>query len=132
MSNRKKRDSIKFPGLTKGVNSKVKQEYMDQDYINALSDSEKKFLSDFNEEFYGGNFQHSGKKFHRSKKARKSCYDRNNARNRCLYGLKKAGGLVLDQETPAEMPMELNPSSVEDTLIEIIDGDLTFVKKLEK
>lgn len=113
----KKRDTVRYPGLVKSVNSKVRQEYIDQDYINKLSDKEKKFLSDFNEEYYGGNFQHSGKKLHK-KKERKDCYNRNNARNRCLYGIAKAGGKVIDNIVKKEESYE-----IEEEIIENLDSD---------
>lgn len=89
-----KRSKTQFPGLDPSVNSRKRWEYMDQDYIDQLTDKEKEWLSNFNEEFIGANLKHKGKIFHKSKKDRKACYDRNNARNRDLYSLNRTGALI--------------------------------------
>jgi hypothetical protein len=124
----KRRSKVKHPGLKKGYNSKVKQEYMDQDYIPKLSNSEKDFLSDFNEEYYGANldFQNlENNRFHKTKEEKKACTDRNNARNRCTYGVAKAGGKLdtkLQNDSDKPNPKyELSSDNPEDALIELID-----------
>lgn len=115
---KKKRDSIKYPGLEKRYNSRIRQEHLDQDYIDQLSEKEKEFLSNFNEEFYGGNFYHRGKKLHKSKKSKRACYSRNNAQNRCGLGISKAkGNLVYADSTSEERHID-----VEDALIDYIDS----------
>lgn len=97
------RNKVKHPGLKKQYNSKLKQEYLDQDYISQLSEEEKQFLSDFNEEYYGANLDFKNlenNRFHKTKEEKKACTDRNNARNRCIYGIAKATNRVLDVENP--------------------------------
>src|SRR5690606_23439772 len=41
-----------------------------------------------------GNFNHSGKKFHKTKSQKKACYDRNNARNRDQFIRLKTFGML--------------------------------------
>jgi hypothetical protein len=69
---------------------------MDCDYANKLNNEEKRFLSNFNEEYYGGNFNHPGKQLHKTKAMKKDCYDRNNARNRDAFGILKIRGSLLE------------------------------------
>lgn len=113
------RNKTKYPGLMLNKNSKIKQEYMDQDYINELSDKEKQFLSDFNEEYYGANLNFKDLKknrFHRTKKDKKACTDRNNARNRCIYGIQRAQGRLLPIiENAFELEESESIESVEET-----------------
>lgn len=126
---KKKRDTVKYPGLEKKVNTKVRQEYLDQDYVNKLNDKEKEFLSNFNEEYYGGNFKHKGKKLHRNKESRRKCYNRNNSQNRCGFGTAKAkGGLIynnpindLDSLEENNLIYVGNPDKVEEALVEYLD-----------
>ena len=60
--------------------------------IRALTDKEKDWLNRFNEEFVNANFSHPGKKVKADKASRKKAYDKNNARNRCIYTKAKASG----------------------------------------
>lgn len=126
----KRRSKVKHPGLKKQYNSKVKQEYLDQDYIGDLSNKEKDWLNDFNEEYYGANldFQNlENNRFHKTKVDKKACTDRNNARNRCMYGFAKAGG-KLDSNQPVDISdkdnttYESSSDNPENALIELIDS----------
>lgn len=114
------RSKVKHPGLKKRYNSKLKQEYLDQDYISKLSEDEKQFLSDFNEEYYGANLDFKNlenNRFHKTKEEKKTCTDRNNARNRCIYGIAKATNRVLDVENPIkEEPFYQEDEDSEDDL----------------
>lgn len=96
-------------GLKKEFFSRIKQEYHDIDYCDKLSDKEKDWLSRFMQEDLGANFSHKGGKIYRSKRDRKACYDRNNARQRDIYGIAKATGKVIDIE------YEPNTEEVDDT-----------------
>jgi hypothetical protein len=87
-----RRSRVQYPGLVKNVNTKVRQELIDHDYIDKLNDKEKEFLSNFNEEYLGANFQHRGKQLHKSKKRKRDCYNRNNARNRDIYSISNVTG----------------------------------------
>jgi hypothetical protein len=95
-----RRSKIKYPALDPLYNTKLRREYLDIDYLHKLSDEEKEFLNKFMEEWMGGSFKknengnYTHENLHRKKKERKECYTRNNARNRCLFGIKKSSGLL--------------------------------------
>lgn len=131
---KKRRTGAKYPGLQKQYNSRIKQEYMDQDYISDLSEKEKDWLNDFNEEFYGANLDFKNldnNRFHKTIAEKKDCTDRNNARNRCMYGMAKASGkvnkvdvIITDQKDQINRTLnkENSSSNIEDALIEYIDS----------
>ena len=128
---KKKRDIKRFPGLEKNLFSKVKQEYHDIDYANQLSDKEKAWLSQFMEEYLGANLNEDGHKskynrkpLHKSKRHRKDCFDRNNARQRDIYGLSRAMGTLTDGEKIETYLDAMSDTDVsyEDRLIEELDN----------
>ena len=127
-----KRSRIRYPGLDKGVNGRKRWEYLDFDYVDKLSEEEKKYLNDFYEEFLSGNFSHSGEKLHTSENweeidtLRKECYDRNNARNRCILSEAKALGKTAEIDA-AEIDKVQRDSAVhaEDIVIEELDKKLS-------
>ena len=47
-------------------------------------------MNAFCEEEIHANFSHSGPKINKTKKQKKKVYDKNNARNRCIYTREKA------------------------------------------
>lgn len=122
-----KRSQLEFPGLVKGATSRIRQEYLDQDYIDQLSPEEKDWLNRFNEEWLGANFKHPGKKIHKGDAARKEIYNRNNARNRDLLGQARAQNKLMNSEVVKEMlekeelTQNVNPDDIENALIEYID-----------
>lgn len=128
---KKKRDITAHPGLDKKLFSKVKQEYHDMDYINQLDDKSKKWLSQFMEEHLGAQLdpdtlknKYNRKAFHKTKKMRKDCFDRNNARQRDIYGLSKAIGKLDDynsEDTAQYLESLSEEDSYEDRLIDEID-----------
>jgi len=83
----KKRNNQEYPGLDKSKNLKIRQELMDQDYIDKLNPVEKDWLDRFNREFNGAEFNHGGEVLHKTKKLRKSCEKRNNDRNADEYSI---------------------------------------------
>lgn len=113
------RSRKKFPGLEKGMNLKIRWDELDNDYLEKLSDKEKEWLNNFNEEYVGANFRHPGKVLHKTKKGKRNCYSRNNSRNRCIYGLAKARNEVIDSAKDLE---EKPSENYEDALIEYIDN----------
>jgi hypothetical protein len=117
-----KRSQTKNPGLVHEVNPKTRWELMDQDYINKLSEKEKEWLSNFNEEYISGNFSHKGKKFHKTKKARRECYSRNNARNRDLYTILRTKGWMNGMENESVLD-EVYSANPEEALHEMLDYD---------
>ena len=122
---KKPRSNVKYPGLVNKYNSKIKQEYMDQDYIGDLTEEEKSWLNDFNEEYYGANLDFKNlenNRFHKTQEDKKACTDRNNARNRCLYGNKKAGNKTVDIKNNDEPDLDrVFDMSLEDAIIDVLD-----------
>jgi hypothetical protein len=123
-----KRSRTKYPGLVKEVNPRTRWEYLDQDYVDKLSDKEKEFLSNFNEEWLSGNFNHPGRKLHRTKKSRRECYGRNNARNRDLFTINRTRGWIEGIAENQEAIDKARSANPENALIELID----MKKKLEE
>ena len=124
-----RRSRERFPGLVRELNLRTKWEYLDQDYIDKLSDEEKRFLSDFNEEFYGGSFGHKCN-LHRTKKLRRECYARNNSRNRDLYAISRAANQLdemrpplfhMDEGSTLLKSQEHCPHNHEDMILELLD-----------
>lgn len=116
----KKRDTLKNPGLNKGMFSKIKQEVFDYDYLDKLNPKEAAWLSKFNEEYIGANLNHKGKKLHTKKAQRRDCFGRNNSRNRDIYSIKRATGMLDMEEKMVQEESEYNP---EDAIITLIDDN---------
>lgn len=109
-SNRRSR--TKYPGLDKTVNLLIRHELLDQDYVHKLTDKEKQWLSNFNEEYVSANFNHPGPTLHKSKKMKRDCYNRNNARNRDSYSITKSA-YILEGENKLPAGVEKNRSTNE-------------------
>jgi len=88
-----RRGNEKYPALNPGVNLRMRAELIDYDYVDKLSEKEKKWLNDFTEEEVIAAVDKDPKKnrFNRTRKKVKECYDRNNARNRDVVTRQKAG-----------------------------------------
>ena len=88
------RSKIKNASLNPNYNSKIRQEYLDYDYLNKLSEDELKWLADFTKEWnnasVGSQKDAKNNRFHNTPEMVKDCTDRNNRRNRCAYGNTKA------------------------------------------
>lgn len=69
-------------------------ELLDYDYLDKLTDKEKKFLNKFTEEYVNASIDTSKKwrNLHKKKAAVRDCYNRNNARNRDILTRQKAMG----------------------------------------
>jgi hypothetical protein len=129
---KKRRDKVKYPGLNKQYTTRIRQEYLDMDYIDQLSEDDKKWLNRFFEEELNSQFKNDGTDLNKTKEERKKIYDRNNAQNRDLYGsLKnkdnkfKNNKLVnidsIAGELEIELSEELHPKAIEDAYIEFLD-----------
>lgn len=129
-----RRSKVKYAGLDKSVNLKIRHEIMDFDYLDKLSDDDKKWLSNFMREYASADFTHKGKKLHRTKKKIKAVYDANNARNRDAFGVTKSNGMLKglsvrkkdkDGNEMGEMGVSgaksTVPNEVEDTIITVLD-----------
>jgi len=122
-----KRSKAKYPALKPQYNSRTRQEYIDYDYVNTLSDKDKQYLNDFTEEWLGGNFNHETSNLQKTKKQRKDCYDRNNARNRCIYTIAKARSQVIDP--PDNTVFNEDNRLVSFIIHKIMEGELTSEKE---
>jgi len=102
-----RRSKAKYPALDPTLNLRTRYEEIEQNqYINgvknddgelvirALTEAEKDWLNRFNEETVNANFKHKGKKIDATKASKKRSYDKNNARNRCIYTKAKASGTL--------------------------------------
>jgi hypothetical protein len=152
-----KRSKEKFPSLKRNLNSKVRQEYVDYDYVDGfnnystgeqvmrpLTDEEKQFLEDFNNEYYNASV---GKQADEGKNNRfvkgydedglsevKKSQDANNARQRDLYGKvrNKVGATkLLNYEDSTAIiddhfKKRLSASEYEDALIDYLDSTEEF------
>lgn len=101
---KKKRASTKYPALNPRVNSRTKQQYIDYDYLDKLTQAEMEWLNRFSGEYYSGDFKKEpgsvkgdGKylkdSIHSTDAAtRKECYDRNNHNNMDYFSVATAKG----------------------------------------
>ena len=102
-----KRASKKFPALDPRVNSRTKQQYIDYDYLDKLTQDEKEWLNRFSGEYYSGDFKKESGSVRGDGKylkdcihptdaaTRKECYDRNNHNNMDYFSVAKAKGEML-------------------------------------
>lgn len=99
---------------------------IDYDYIGKLTDKEKEFLNSFTEETYLANFNHDGKKIHKTKAKQRDIYRNNNASNRCTMSLAGSKTIRADaangvMEVMFDLTQVVNPSAYEDAIIEVLD-----------
>ena len=138
-----RRSSVKNASLKKQYNSRIRQEYIDMDYIDKLDDKTKNcklpdgtmvteleyiaiFMKEWNNGGVGKQSEAKKNKLHRTPKQVKDCTDRNNQRNRDEYAIAKARNLVykFDYETLKnfiEKEQEVGYNYVEDALIDVLD-----------
>ena len=114
------RARTKYPALRPHLNLKTRFEEISDvlSYVDQLNDKEKAFLNSFISEYVNADFRHEGKILHKSKKAKKKCYDRNNARNRDIFTKARATG-----NTVSLTSLNEKDESVEnvDNVIDVID-----------
>ncbi len=110
---------------------------MDQDYVDKLSPEEAQWLSNFNEEYVSGNFEHEGKRIHPKKKIKKivkktgevkkldkyknDAETRNNKRNDDIFAITYSNNMLKDESKIAGSVNKHLQNNQEDTLIELID-----------
>jgi hypothetical protein len=87
-----RRSRFKYPAVESSVNLITRKEEIEdvKSYFHKLSPEEKEWMNSFVEEEVCANFNHKGTKINKTKKDRKKIYDKNNARNRCIYTREKA------------------------------------------
>lgn len=131
MKKKNKRSKIKNSALRPEYNLKTRYELIaDYDYLDKLSDKEKAWLNKFTKEYVNAdlNTKKPNSNLHKSKKMKKDCYDRNNARNRCIYTRSKAAGVIKYIE---DIPKKssLKDLHIEEFLITKLDLENKFKKK---
>lgn len=91
------RARTKYAAFKPSLNLKTRYEEISDilTYANDLPDKAKKWLAEFTEEYVGANFNHGGTIRHKTKKMKKSCYDRNNSRNRDILTQSHAQGTAV-------------------------------------
>ena len=140
-----KRSKVKHAALIPRYNSRIRQEYMDMDYIHKLDDTkevcelpdgrkvtEKEFMSLFMKEWNNAGVAKQSEAetnvFHRTVKEVKECTDRNNFRNRDVYGRAKAQNRMnkLTYEVLTELEINKdgveNHNYVEDEMVDRLDS----------
>lgn len=142
---KKRRSQVKYPSLDPRYNSKVRQEYIDIDYVDELDDTVKNvklpdgtmvtereymaiFMKEWNNAGVGKQSEAKKNKFHRNKKLVKEATDRNNHRNNDMLGVTKATNL-LDKMNYEDLVRKkewhnrayVNPNTVEDAMIDYLD-----------
>jgi len=150
MKKRNRRIQTKTPSLQKRFNTRIRQEYIDQDYIHKLDDTKKNcklpdgslvteleymaiFMKEWNSGGVGKQKEAKKNRIHRTAKEVKNCTDRTNSRNRDQYGVAKARNLVhtVDNEALAEFVdkgVDVASNSLEDALIDYLD----YTKKVNE
>lgn len=90
----KKRDMHPYPALEKNLNLKTKQDELEIDYIDKLTDKELEWLNRFNEEYVNAslNRKQIKRNIHSTKELKQSCDKKNNDRKTCLFTREKAAG----------------------------------------
>lgn len=125
---RSRRDKVKYPALRKEYNPKIRAEYNDMDYLHLLNPEELEFLNKFIEEENNTSFKNDGTDLNQSKEDRKKIYDRNNARQRCLYSQLKLNNNKLvnydavGTEIENQAQRELDPEYMENTYVDFIEA----------
>lgn len=126
------RNNVKYPALDPNYNPKIRKETIDADYLNKLSTEELAFYNKFMEEYNNASFNHTKKDLHKRKKQKREIYNKNNARNRCIYSRAKAVGRLLftDELFQDEVVMNIDGFSttvsskedIENALVDYLDN----------
>jgi hypothetical protein len=138
---KKRRSQVKNPALVKKYNHRLRQEYLDYDYLDKLNDDELKWLNKFTEEYNNASLVLDDDNnvvpeanLHKTNEYKKEIYDANNARNRCLYGQLRNKGdkfnntrlmnydnLISDVEE--HLSKDSDPKFLENAFIDYIDNE---------
>ena len=97
-----KRNKERYRALKPEMNLKSRYEEIEDvaSYINdpSITEEEREWMNTFMQEYTCANLNHGKDVLHNTKELKKSCYDRNNARNRCQLTRKKASGEIMSIE----------------------------------
>lgn len=113
-----RRAKTKNSALRPELNLKTRQHLIDYDYVNKLNEEEKAWLNKFTEEYTIARLDSKKLKnnLHNTDALKKDCYDRNNARNRCIMTRVQAQGLLADIAELRD-----NPVKEDDEVEELLD-----------
>jgi len=132
------RSKQKYPQFDSRYSPKVRAEYVDygngefadklpEDEFVELSNGKKISIKEWYHKFvseYDGaslDYKDLSNNIHNTPELKKDCTDRNNSRNRCIYGIAKAGRRVVDDNRSDNDYKPTDYSETEDILIEILD-----------
>ena len=97
-----KRKKSKYPNLNPKLNLSSRKEEVEDvaSYVDQLNDEEKTWLNKFMGEYVGASldFKNLENNLHNTQELKKSCTDRNNARNRCIHSRAKTSGMLKSTE----------------------------------
>lgn len=130
---KKRRDQIKYAGLDPLYAPKIRRELLDIDYFDQLTEEEKEWMNKFLEEYVGADldFKNLKNNLHNTKKLKKDCTDRNNSRNRDMFGFAKANNRMVTEDQIQDYHLNsANPVITEDSLIAFIDNKELLEKQL--
>lgn len=125
---RSRREKVKYPALKKEYNPKIRHEGIDADYLHLLSNKELEWYNRFLEEENNASFKNDGNDLNKSKEERKKIYDRNNARQRCLYSQLKLNNKKLvnydavGTEIENQAQRELDPQHIENSYVNFLES----------
>lgn len=124
---KKRRSKVKHPALKVKYSPKVRQELIDYDYLDQLKPEELDWLNKFSEEYINAKFNNDETDIDQTPEGRKASYDRNNARNRCLYSqlkVRRMNDKLLNYDDVVnivEDSQDLAPKYMEDAYIDYMD-----------
>ena len=123
-ASKSKRSRTKYRALDPNLNLRSRADLLEIDtkYLNDLKANPEAmdYLNKFNEEYVNASFNKHRKHIHKSKKLKRDSYNRNNARNRCIYTREKAQG-KLDFIEDLKAGLENEAIEYENDLIDAID-----------
>lgn len=132
-----KRSRAKNPNLNPKLNSRVRQEYLDYDYLDKLNEEELAWLNKFTGEYNNGSVVLDENKqldpannLHQDPAHKKQLFDKNNFQNRDMFGLVngKVGPTKLLNYEDAHNVVEeyfqgaVDPRNLENAYINFIDN----------
>lgn len=124
MKKKTRRDKEKYKALYPKLNLKSRQEELEVDYLDKLSEDEKEWLNKFNDEYVNAHLDRKKlkKNLHRTKKLKSEIDNRNYTRKKDVYTGEKASGRL---KFLNDMKVELTDcQNYEDILIYDVDMKL--------
>jgi hypothetical protein len=124
------RAQTKQASLKPHLNLRTRQDLIDYDYLHKLNEKELEWLNKFTEEEVNATFSKNNKKnLNKSDDDKRRCYNKNNARNRCILTRQKAAQRLKQLEDVKEKTK--NPEEQMNAKIDIdllVDSGLDLKK----